>query len=163
MPTATENREQILNAALIVGLVYAFSKTTQVIEKVSDWLTVDLSDDVPEWMKDEHRAKVEALTIDRDKLTMNLNAYKEIAQAQFDAMAGWGTNVGLLKSSLEGLNPDELRTVWVMYGIRKLCKGCKWGNLFQNYRDSSLGIPELSQRNYDMLINDYWSKSGLIK
>jgi len=122
-------------------------------------------DDLVEFVKDkyhEHVDTVKASNPNAANLQFDRPVYKQIAQDQYNAMEGFGTNETILFDTLDNLNGDDLKMVFMDFGLR--APGSRvsglWkydrGNIFTWYN------AELSGSDLEKM-REVWKKSGLWK
>jgi len=109
---------------------------------------------------EQYKDIIKNLNINLNNLSFDRNLYKSIAQDQYDGMNQLGTDEKLLFDTLKGLNKDDLKVVYMDYGLRPstirnvAISGRK--NLKQWYR-AELGGSALKK------MIGVWSKTNLIK
>lgn len=65
-----------------------------------------------------HKDLIVNLGINQSKLQFSRATYKKIAELQRKALVGAGTNEEILFLSLEGLNADDLKVVFMDFGLQ---------------------------------------------
>ena len=98
---------------------------------------------------------------DPDSLSKTIAFYKQIADQQFHAMDGIGTNVTQIKDSLKGLNDNELLEVYKQFGLRlNAIIGTDYHNLMQWYREELSGWSIWGKTEIEQ-VQEIWSGTGL--
>lgn len=114
------------------------------------------------YLKDKytrHEDLIKALNINQNALSFARGIYKEIAERQYDAMLGAGTDEKILFDSLKGLNADDLKTVFMDFGLRASLLdpvGYTRKDLIQWY-EKELGSSDLKR------MADIWRPTGLMR
>lgn len=157
--------ELIKTVALIGGAFFLISKVTSAFGTIKNPFGDNVPPQLVQYIKDKYTSHVDlinALNINQSKLNFDRNTYKRIAVQQYEAMNGPGTNEAVLFDTLKGLKPDDLKTVFMDYGLRaptilngSFATGGR-KDLIQWY-ESELNKSELNR------MADIWRTTGLMK
>lgn len=68
-------------------------------------------------------------SIKQSNLQFERYFYKQAAETLYKAMNGAGTNETVILNTLKGLNPDDLKTIYMDYGLRPPTFHTPWGDV----------------------------------
>jgi hypothetical protein len=122
MANTNNTNDNIKTLLVIGGVLYLVSSAKNVFSNVRNPFSDAPQDtQLQPYIKDKYTTHVDlikALNINQNNLQLDRNTYKRIAQQQYDAMNGPGTNTTILFNTVKNLNADELKTVFMDYGLR---------------------------------------------
>jgi hypothetical protein len=157
--------ELIKTVAVIGGVVFLVSKVSSAFGSIKNPFGDNVPPQLQQYIKDKYTSHVDlinALNINQSKLNFHRNTYRRIAQQQYEAMNGIGTNEAVLFDTLKGLKADDLKTVFMDFGLRaptifsgSFATGGRM-DLIQWYQ-SELNKSELNK------MADIWRVTGLMK
>lgn len=116
-----EVRKIIVAAGLAVG---GYLILKNVWDKIGQTFGDGVPDEYEEFVKDKYTKYVEFIrdvlgpSINQANLQYDRAFYKKAADLLYDAMNGPGTNRNLVFSTLQGLNVDDMKTLYMDFGLR---------------------------------------------
>lgn len=126
--------EELKDLAIVIGggfllfkLFPAIDKIAQIpvdlLKKVEEVRTGGVTEENQQFLKDRYERFKDLIiavvaSIDQAKLKFTRDVYKRVAEGLYNAMYGAGTDEEMVFHYLDGLNSDELKTVYMDFGLR---------------------------------------------
>jgi len=114
-------REDVIFGLQLLGGAVLLFQLKDLFSGAGRYLTDAPPEELQEYVKDKYTNFVDlikALNINQGNLSQPRSFYKNAAETLYKAMNGIGTNERLLFDTLQGLNKDDLKTVFMDYGMR---------------------------------------------
>ena len=151
------------NTVLVVGaLGVGLFAVSKMFGGVGTFFRGGVKSEDVKYIKDKyqnHKDLIKALNIKQNKLSFNRDTYKKVADIQRKAMVGPGTDEEALFTSLGGMNGDDLKTVFMDFGLQAV-QGDPFGFTRRDIIDwyyKELGTSDLDK------MREIWKQSGLMR